>query len=1039
MKPNDPAWNTESAFPFDALYYRRHAPHLSGAADLLSHYRDVGWRRGHAPSPYFDVTWYRSVHKVDPGVDALAHYLALPQGEHRDPHPAFNARWYAARYLNGASAEAPLAHYLRVGWREDARPNPLFWSDWYRERYLQDGLPAIDPFYHYITDGWRNGCDPNPLFSTEYYCRQLHEADITLAADPLSHYIHSGSATLDPHPLFRTAHFRQALEDNPAYRHIPPLQIYLATPGAPNPCPLFDPGFFEAQAAGRADAEATATLPPLVRYLALTHHRDIDPHPFFRRCRVTAPGTAEPLTHYMAGGWRAYPSAHPLFDGAAYAGANPACRDSDPLEHYLRFGVRQNAAPRHAEIPDETPRALPHARNVLAVSRDLGPTVAGTPAPRVGVFAHIFYVDLAAELVRYANNAPAGCSTVFISTDTLPKAAQIQAICAAESRHPFEIRVVENRGRDIAPMLCGFRDRLGDVDFGVHIHTKKSLHYAAQFDAWRRYLLEEVLGTPALVNNILALLSHDAIGAVAPDHYEPIKKLIQWGGNFRMIAGMLELAGEDITRDHVLDFPSGSMFWFRSAAVRPVLDMNLRPYHFDPEQGQTDGTLAHALERSFFYFVESAGYRWITTRASAGGTGVSGVDQAQSNRIFPAERELGKLRRYYAECTGILANPSQITKPRINLLVPTVDTAQGYGGVSTALNLFAQLRSALGPRFDARLLATDSTPGNRFVRPAGYTMALPGDRDQERDTVEDAAQRSRFPVQLRAGDVFVATAWWTARIALACLDQQSSHFGAAPRKMIYLVQDFEPGFYPWSTRAALAEDTYQHPDRTIAVYNTGLLRDHFKEKGYLQPGIALQPPIDPGFAAALQRNTPKEKIVLLYARPQAERNCLPFLDVMVAHAVSENPDLWAGWRFIAVGEDFPPEALNCRGPIEIAGRLSIPAYAELAGHAALGVALMVSPHPSYPPLEMAAAGMLVLANSYGAKDPSALHDNVWRLERFDVPLAAAQLTDLARRFMADTAIGWRGQPRVDWFFEGQSNFDTVARELTAVIQDLLEE
>ena len=413
-------------------------------------------------------------------------------------------------------------------------------------------------------------------------------------------------------------------------------------------------------------------------------------------------------------------------------------------------------------------------------------------------------------------------------------------------------------------------------------------------------------------------------------------------------------------------------------------------------------------------------------------------DIAQSNRIFPAERELGTHRRYYAECTGILANPSAIAKPRINLLAPTVETTQGYGGISTALNFFAKLREALGQDFDARLLATDTTPGNQYVPPPGYFMASAGDRDQIGDTVEDIAQRSRFPVQLRPRDIFVATAWWTARTGFSCIDQQDTYFGAAGRKLIYLVQDFEPGFYPWSTRSALAEETYRQPSRTIAVYNTALLSEFFREKAYLQPGIALQPPIDPGFAKGLQPHTSKEKIVLLYARPNAERNCLPFLDMLVAQAVAEQPALWAGWRFIAIGQDFPPEALNCRAPIEIAGRLSLAEYAALACRAALGVALMISPHPSYPPLEMAAAGVLVLANNYASKNPAVFHDNITTLRAFDVATAVSQLADMQLVYLANSAIGWAGRPRVDWFFGGRTNMDTAVAEVAGLISRAVE-
>jgi hypothetical protein len=1026
-----PTWQADSVFPFDPLHYRRHAPHLNTPGELLAHYRNTGWRRGYAPSPYLDPSWYRETYAIGPSTDPLAHFLALPPGHPNQPHPAFNARYYAAHFMAGAPLERPLSHYLRIGWRSGARPHPLFWSDWYAETYFEPGLPAIDPFYHYMTDGWRQAYNPNPLFSTEYYCRQLHEAGLTLPGDPLSHYIRQGHVSLDPHPLFRTSFFRQALEDNPAWRHVTPLEIYLTEPCAPNPCPLFDPRFFASQCASRLEAAEHASSAPLVQYLALRHDTDIDPHPFFIRRRYKpASASAECLTDYMQGGWRSFPIVHPLFDAAAYADANPGSAGHDPLEHYLRTGLRQGAAPRRPQPKDETPRPLPQARVVLDVSRDTAPT---PPSISIGIFIHVYHVDLTEELIQAANNAPTGRTNLYISTDTLPKAAQINAICATLAAHPFEIRVMENRGRDIAPLLCGYRDRLADIDVGLHIHSKKSLHYETQFDSWRRYLLDQLLGTKALAANIVTLLLDRTIGAVMPDHFGPIRPLIQWGGNFPMISALLSMIGEDISPAHALDFPTGSMFWFRATAVQRLLDLNLRPYHFDPEQGQIDGTLAHALERAFLYFIESAGFRWVATRAVSGGAAIAHVPPRQTNRCFPALRELGQERRYYAECTGILLNPSPVSKPRLNLLVPTVDAGQGYGGVSTALTIFAALQAELAGRADARLLAADTPPSKNYIPPENYYVALPGDADREGDTVEDIAHRFRTPVLLRENDIFIATAWWTARTAFACLDAQDTHFGTAPRRIIYLIQDYEPGFYPWSTRAALAEQTYHHPERTIPVFNTSLLRDHFIKLGHFPSGLALQPPIDANFAAALHPGTPKEKIVLLYARPLAERNCLPFLDMVVAQALATYPALWAGWRFIAVGQDFPAQALSCSTPIEIAGRLSLTAYAALASRAAIGVALMISPHPSYPPLEMAAAGVLVLANTYGAKSLSTWHDNITDLHAFSVAAAVTQLLEMAEAFLANPGGGWRGQPRIDWFFDQRTNMDKIVSELAAML------
>ena len=44
------------------------------------------------------------------------------------------------------------------------------------------------------------------------------------------------------------------------------------------------------------------------------------------------------------------------------------------------------------------------------------------------------------------------------------------------------------------------------------------------------------------------------------------------------------------------------------------------------------------------------------------------------------------------------------------------------------------------------------------------------------------------------------------------------------------------------------------------------------------------------------------------------------------------------------------------------------AYAELVGSVDLGLCLMSTPHPSYPPLDLAASGAVVVTNSFGNKE-----------------------------------------------------------------------
>ena len=45
----------------------------------------------------------------------------------------------------------------------------------------------------------------------------------------------------------------------------------------------------------------------------------------------------------------------------------------------------------------------------------------------------------------------------------------------------------------------------------------------------------------------------------------------------------------------------------RLSALRPLLDLGLRLDQFEPEAGQTDGTLAHALERWIGVVIQQQG------------------------------------------------------------------------------------------------------------------------------------------------------------------------------------------------------------------------------------------------------------------------------------------------------------------------------------------------------------------------------------------------------------------------------------------------
>jgi len=236
--------------------------------------------------------------------------------------------------------------------------------------------------------------------------------------------------------------------------------------------------------------------------------------------------------------------------------------------------------------------------------------VAPPPADlRIAAACHMFHPDMAAEF-RTALALIPGRLDVVLSTDTEAKRAGIAHAFRDWDKGEVDVRLVVNRGRDIGPKLTAYGDLHDRHDLVLYLHSKRDRHLVDGV-AWRRYLLHTLAGSPAIVGSIFQAFRHDPrLGIVMPQHWGPLRSRLDWGDDFFVARDLARRMGIDLTPAHVLDFPSGSMFWARPAALRPLLDLGLRPEDFPEEAGQLDGTPAHAVERLFLFACEAAGYRW---------------------------------------------------------------------------------------------------------------------------------------------------------------------------------------------------------------------------------------------------------------------------------------------------------------------------------------------------------------------------------------------------------------------------------------------
>lgn len=237
------------------------------------------------------------------------------------------------------------------------------------------------------------------------------------------------------------------------------------------------------------------------------------------------------------------------------------------------------------------------------------------PAPRqiaakkIAIQAHLFYPDLANELATLLAQFPAPFDLLISSPDQANEHFLRTQFACLPQLQELHIAITPNQGRDLGPLLFGFGADLLQYDYFAHVHTKKSSGTNQIGDAWRRYLYEGLLdNTQGRVTKILDLL--DRYGMVYPQRFAPIDvHNCQWQANWKVASAFCTSANVPIPSPGFIEFPVGSMFWAQTAALKPLLEQAFTPESFEIEQGQTDNTLAHALERSLSHIALAQGYR----------------------------------------------------------------------------------------------------------------------------------------------------------------------------------------------------------------------------------------------------------------------------------------------------------------------------------------------------------------------------------------------------------------------------------------------
>ena len=362
--------------------------------------------------------------------------------------------------------------------------------------------------------------------------------------------------------------------------------------------------------------------------------------------------------------------------------------------------------------------------------------------------------------------------------------------------------------------------------------------------------------------------------------------------------------------------------------------------------------------------------------------------------------------------------PSANSPLRISLLITSMNKPDVFAGIKTAVDFFINLADYI--HADKRILVMGGLCDKNQLFMSETFHYSECSCDIENNVVVNMGDRNKA-IPVGENDIFIATMWDTA-YSIYEMSKWYEETYKKPFRLIYLIQDFEPGFYPWSSRYILSESTYHMFNNVIAVFNSFSLQEYFKLMNYtFEHEYAFTPRLNSHLRDILLKkcenpDLKRKKQILIYGRPSRARNAFELIAMALDEWYQKNPNA-KEWIILSAGQNMPDISCPSGAVIRNVGKLSMEEYANVMFETSVGISLMVSPHPSYPPLEMAAFGVSVITNQFANKDLASFNENIISLERctvFDLVNALEKLTSkesehniVVNSYLEDSEVQWR--------------------------------
>lgn len=292
---------------------------------------------------------------------------------------------------------------------------------------------------------------------------------------------------------------------------------------------------------------------------------------------------------------------------------------------------------------------------------------------------------------------------------------------------------------------------------------------------------------------------------------------------------------------------------------------------------------------------------------------------------------------------------------RLNLVTDSIDNNSLLGGVATALIVATEFARYCD--IPLRII-TRNTP----VNPTNYKNIIKMSGLHNFNNVEfysdydrDIEGNTTFKLEVTESDIFFATSWWSA-VAI----QKTT----LRKKFFYIIQEVETFFYPHGEEHYLCSSVMENKDIDFII-NSKYLYQYFKvnNANITNNGIYFNPAFSQEMYKPCEFKKKTKYKLFFYARPNNPRNMFYYGIELLDYCISLGILDTSQWEIYCAGQDIPEIKFSNGYKAIDKGLMSWKDYGEFLSGIDLAVSLMYTPHPSYPPYDVACSGGVVLTNT----------------------------------------------------------------------------